>query len=350
MKAEEIRAEFQEVYKDLFDNKVLREVHKGNGLSIYAVAEKFWAIIPFMDKLPEQAYLLLTVNDEEARSVIFDEKKFGQIFEDRKKQKKMFVLTPETKQRIYNVDQKRMAAGEADISVEREQRLFDRKQWKKDRSKKLHGVWRGIGYMLVFFSMVEHFVSSELFVNYSWSELSAFLVAAGVPLILGRDLIMKNKEDELKMWELKEKKALSQDNGNDWYLQLKHIPTFGTIYCLVVFGLVSYHLFQILKRNIWDIGIIIVCAIAFVLVWGFIFNKQTKDLEIELRRLFNVKKDVWGEHFVALDLKEKKMYMVYHRFEDESDDNPSEKYGFQEITEEQMRQLARECNVDLEVM
>ena len=61
MKAEEIRAEFQELYKDLFDNEVLREVHKGNGLSIYAVAEKFWAIIPFMDKLPEQALSLIHI-------------------------------------------------------------------------------------------------------------------------------------------------------------------------------------------------------------------------------------------------------------------------------------------------
>ena len=123
-KTKENREEFYLKYFDLFQDGTLREVHTGNNLSIYAVAEQAYAVITFTDKLTDDVYMYFGLNELEIKELLEDESFFERIFADRKKQNRIPLITSETKKNLQVINANRLSKGEWLINEEMESKLF----------------------------------------------------------------------------------------------------------------------------------------------------------------------------------------------------------------------------------
>lgn len=47
------REAFNTIYRDLFEDGTLREIYTGKKISVCAVAEENYAVVPFTDRLPK---------------------------------------------------------------------------------------------------------------------------------------------------------------------------------------------------------------------------------------------------------------------------------------------------------
>lgn len=122
----ENREEFYLKYFDLFQDGTLREVHTGETLSIYAIAEQAYAVIPFTDKLPDDAYMYFGLNELELKELLEDESFFMRIFENRKQQNRIPLITQQTKLNLQKINADRLAQGEWLITPEMEAELFSK--------------------------------------------------------------------------------------------------------------------------------------------------------------------------------------------------------------------------------
>ena len=114
----ENREEFYLKYYDLFEEGALREIYAGEKMSVYAAAEKNYAVIPFTDRFPDDIYMFLPINEVEAKKVIQDEEFFLEILNNRKSRNKVTFLNQNTKQILQKMNAARLAEGTWEITPE----------------------------------------------------------------------------------------------------------------------------------------------------------------------------------------------------------------------------------------
>lgn len=114
----ENREEFYLKYYDLFEEGALREIYSGEKMSVYSAAEKNYAVIPFTDRLPDDNYMFLPINEVEAKKVVQDEEFFLEILNDRKTRNKVTFLNQKTKQILQRLNAERLASGTWEITPE----------------------------------------------------------------------------------------------------------------------------------------------------------------------------------------------------------------------------------------
>ena len=117
-KVEENRKEFYSKYYDLFEDGTLREIYNGEKISVYAVAEKHYGVVPFTDRFPEDSYMFLNINEVEAKMVVQDEEFLLEILNDRKSKNRVPFLNQKSKQYLQKVNAERLAAGTWTITPE----------------------------------------------------------------------------------------------------------------------------------------------------------------------------------------------------------------------------------------
>lgn len=100
----ENREKFNLKYHDLFEDGTLREIYTGEKISVYAVAEKHYGVVPFTDRFPDDAYMFLNINEVEAKMVVQDEEFFLEILNDRKSKNRVPFLNQKSKQYLQKVN------------------------------------------------------------------------------------------------------------------------------------------------------------------------------------------------------------------------------------------------------
>lgn len=112
------REAFYTIYCELFKDGSLREIYTGKKLSVYAVAEKNYAVVLFTDRLPEEHFLFLNINEVEARHVVADEEFFLKILENRKSIGRVAILNAKSKLALQRINAERLATGTWEVTPE----------------------------------------------------------------------------------------------------------------------------------------------------------------------------------------------------------------------------------------
>ncbi len=123
----ENREEFYLKYYDLFEDGTLREIYTGEKISVYAVAEKNYGVVPFTDRFPEDSYMFLNINEVEAKKVVQDEEFFLEILNDRKSKNRVPFLNQKSKIALQKINAARIEAGTWEITPEMDAEVLGNK-------------------------------------------------------------------------------------------------------------------------------------------------------------------------------------------------------------------------------
>ena len=123
----ENREEFYLKYYDLFEDGTLREIYTGEKISVYAVAEKNYGVVPFTDRFPEDSYMFLNINEVEAKKVVQDEEFFLEILNDRKSKNRVPFLNQKSKTALQKINAARIEAGTWEITPEMDAEVLGNK-------------------------------------------------------------------------------------------------------------------------------------------------------------------------------------------------------------------------------
>jgi len=112
------REAFNTIYRELFEDGTLREIYTGKKISVYAAAEQNYAVVPFTDRLPEDIFIFLPINDVEAKHMVADEEFFLKTLTHRKSINRVPFLNAKSKLYLQKVNAERLAAGTWNITPE----------------------------------------------------------------------------------------------------------------------------------------------------------------------------------------------------------------------------------------
>lgn len=121
------REEFHAIYHDLFEDGTLREIYTGKKISVYAVTELHYGVVPFTDRLPDDIFLFLNINEVEAKHVVADEEFFLKILAHRKSIGKVTFLNAKTKLFLQKRNAERLAAGTWTLTPEIDAEVLGKK-------------------------------------------------------------------------------------------------------------------------------------------------------------------------------------------------------------------------------
>ncbi len=114
-------------FDDLFKDGTFKELYQGEKTIILNVGGQFLAAIPFTDKLEDDSFAFIAINDNEAREIIKNESIMGKIIEHRLGNGKIAPLNQKTKEVLKNINAKRFDEGTILIPPELEEELLGAK-------------------------------------------------------------------------------------------------------------------------------------------------------------------------------------------------------------------------------
>lgn len=105
----------------------MREIYTGKKISVYAVAEKHYAVVPFTDRFPNDTFMFLNINEVEAKYVIEDEECFLEILAHKKSIGRVAFLNAKSQLFLQKMNAERLAAGTWNITPEMDAEVLDKK-------------------------------------------------------------------------------------------------------------------------------------------------------------------------------------------------------------------------------
>ena len=121
------REAFNTIYRELFEDGTLREIYTGKKISVYAVSELHYGVVPFTDRFPDGIFMFLNINEVEAKHVVADEEFFLKILDHKKSIGKATFLNAKTKLFLQKRNAERLAAGTWTLTPEIDAEVLGKK-------------------------------------------------------------------------------------------------------------------------------------------------------------------------------------------------------------------------------
>lgn len=122
------RTELYLQFDDLFQDGTFKTIYQGEKTDIINVAGQFLAAIPYTDKLTDDSFAFISINENEAKEIVRDESIMGRIIQHRVDNGKIAPLNQKTKQVLQNMNAKRFDEGVYIIPPELEQEILGAKR------------------------------------------------------------------------------------------------------------------------------------------------------------------------------------------------------------------------------
>lgn len=122
--AEMKKTQFSLENSNLIEDGTLRQVYSGNMINIYAVAQTGYAMIPFIEELTRESFLIVPLRSNELHQLMEKEENFIPIIQSKAQEGGVRVLDQNYKQQLQNLNLRKIESGKTALTRELEEQIF----------------------------------------------------------------------------------------------------------------------------------------------------------------------------------------------------------------------------------